>query len=53
MPTQTDDDADAIAADEDRPVVTAHESGDERTVFTEDGNNDGWIATDFTVDCWR
>lgn len=34
---------------EDHPDVTAHECSGERTVFTESGNNDGWIATDLTV----
>jgi hypothetical protein len=29
--------------------VTAHESSPDRTVFIEDGNSDGWIATDLTV----
>jgi hypothetical protein len=29
--------------------VTAHECSPERTVFIEDGNKDGWIATDLTV----
>jgi len=30
-------------------TVTAHESSPERTVFTEKGNSDGWIATDLVV----
>lgn len=30
--------------------VTAHESTAERTVFIEDGNTDGWIASSLTVD---
>jgi hypothetical protein len=34
---------------DDHPDVTAHECSRERTVFTENGNNDGWIATDLTV----
>jgi len=37
---------------EDRPTVTAHESRTDRTVFTESGNKEGWIATDLTVDRW-
>jgi hypothetical protein len=41
------------AADDDvtdgRPV-TVHESCPGRVVFTEDGNPDGWISTDLTVD---
>ncbi|GAA0643538.1 hypothetical protein [Salarchaeum japonicum] len=37
-------------ADEpDIPLVTARTVGDDRTVFTEDDNTDGWIATDITV----
>lgn len=39
--------------DEDRPTVTAHESRTDRTVFTESGNKEGWIATDLTVDVRR
>jgi hypothetical protein len=31
------------------PTVNAHSLSDERTVFTEDGNEDGWISTDLTV----
>jgi hypothetical protein len=30
--------------------VTAHESRPGRTVFTEEGNSDAWIATDLTLD---
>lgn len=30
--------------------VTAHGSSPDRTVFTEEGNTDGWIATDYTVE---
>ncbi|MGB9987854.1 hypothetical protein [Salarchaeum japonicum] len=33
----------------DSPLVTARTVTDDRTVFTEDGNTDGWIATDITV----
>ena len=36
--------------DEDRPLVRAHQTSEERTVFTEPGNGDGWIATDLTVE---
>lgn len=31
------------------PTVNAHSLSPERTVFTEDGNEDGWISTDLTV----
>ena len=34
-------------------AVTAHRSSPERTVFTEHGNTDGWIATDLTVELSR
>jgi len=37
---------------EDRPTVTAHESRTDRTVFTESGNKEGWIATDLTIERW-
>lgn len=33
--------------------VTAHESSPDRFVFTEEGNTDGWIATDYTVELTR
>jgi len=29
--------------------VTTHRSSPDRTVFTEEGNTDAWIATDLTV----
>lgn len=32
------------------PLILAHESAPDTLVFTEDGNTDGWIATDLTVD---
>ncbi|MFB6205112.1 MAG: hypothetical protein ABEJ05_01090 [Haloglomus sp.] len=34
----------------DRPKVRAHATSPERTVFTEDGNQDAWISTDTLVD---
>ncbi|NUC72276.1 hypothetical protein HTZ84_08120 [Haloterrigena sp. SYSU A558-1] len=34
-------------------VVTSHETRPGKTVFTERNNNDGWIATDLTVDLER
>jgi hypothetical protein len=33
--------------------VTVHRSSPDRTVFTEEGNTDGWIATDLTVSLER
>ncbi|WP_436931177.1 hypothetical protein [Halosimplex halobium] len=35
---------------EDCPGIAAHAATETRTVFTEDGNGDGWIATDLTVE---
>ena len=37
------------AAEDEIPAVSAHRTSPERTVFTEDGNTDGWISTDHTV----
>jgi hypothetical protein len=34
---------------EDTPAVNARTVSEDRTVFTEDGNPDGWISTDLTV----
>ena len=34
----------------DPPAVNARCLSTERTVFTEEGNEDGWISTDLTVD---
>lgn len=53
MPSQTDDVAVPDDEAEDRPIVSALDSSADRTVFTEDGNSDGWIATDLTVDLRR
>ncbi|CAI49919.1 uncharacterized protein NP_3656A [Natronomonas pharaonis DSM 2160] len=33
--------------------LRAHSTSPEKTVFTEPGNSDGWIATDYTVDVRR
>ncbi|WP_171006644.1 hypothetical protein [Halalkalirubrum salinum] len=38
---------------EEPPCVSALRSSPDRTVFTEEGNCDGWISTDFTVELWR
>ncbi|WP_201287812.1 hypothetical protein [Salinirussus salinus] len=35
--------------DDHEQAVTAHNSSPDRTVFVEQGNKDGWIATDLTV----
>ncbi|WP_299263932.1 DUF7331 family protein [Halorientalis sp.] len=48
----TVDDAEPMAEPaDDAPLIKSHNATDERTVFTEDGNTDGWIATDLTVEC--
>jgi hypothetical protein len=33
--------------------ISAYRSRPDRTVFTESGNPDGWIATDYAVDLER
>lgn len=38
------------ASEDEESTVTAHCCTPECTVFTEEGNSDGWIATDLTVD---
>lgn len=40
---------DRLAGDDAELAVTAHSSSPDRTVFVEQGNKDGWIATDMTV----
>lgn len=37
----------------DESSVSAHQSSPDRTVFTEEGNSDAWIATDLTVELER
>jgi hypothetical protein len=44
--------ADAVA-DAERIPVSTHFTNPERTVFIEEGNSDGWIATDLTVELKR
>ena len=46
----TDVHVDAEDEEKAAPLVSALRTSPDRTVFTEDGNNDGWISTDFTVD---
>lgn len=44
----------AATPDEDASTsLRAHSTSPDRTVFTEPGNSDGWIATDATVDVER
>jgi hypothetical protein len=35
------------------PTVAALRTSPDRTVFTEEDNNDGWIASDLTVEAER
>ncbi|WP_181685947.1 hypothetical protein [Halorhabdus salina] len=43
--------SDNVDSDRDEEVaVQSFESSPDRTVFSEDGNPDGWIATDLTVE---
>ena len=39
--------------DEQSVNLRAHSTSPDRTVFTEPNNNDGWIATDHTIDVER
>ena len=38
---------------DERPAVAASRCSPDRTVFTEQGNTDAWIATDLTVELER
>ena len=38
---------------DDTPCVSVCNATPERTVFTEEGNKDGWIATDYSVTASR
>lgn len=42
-----------LNSEPDGPLVQAHTTTPEKVVFTEQGNTDGWIATDTVVDIWR
>lgn len=50
---RTVDDGAASGPDTSRAEVSVHECSPDRTVFTEKGNSDGWIATDTTIDLDR
>jgi len=41
--------AETTAEDAESPCVSAFSASPNRTVFTEEGNCDGWIATDLIV----
>lgn len=51
--TETATRDETIDTGERQPRVSVHKCSCERTVFTEQGNNDGWIATDHTVSLRR
>ena len=52
-PTVADDsEVESPAASPDVPVA-AHQSAPGRTVFVEESNSDGWIASNLTVDLRR
>ena len=52
MPSQVNEVQVPDDSAEETPTVTAHKSHTERTVFTEHGNNEAWIATDLTIERW-
>ncbi|WP_418279865.1 hypothetical protein [Halorubrum sp. DTA98] len=41
------------ASTNDLPIVAMSHTSPDRTVFTEQGNTDAWIATDLTVNLER
>ena len=43
----------ALAQDDDETGLTALRSSPDRTVFTEDGNRNAWLSTDYTVEVER
>jgi len=47
--TDTTEPATESGSAADTPCVTVCEATPERTVFTENNNADGWIATDYSV----
>jgi sugar/nucleoside kinase (ribokinase family) len=53
---QSSVDTDSGVRDEDSAparTVSIHSTNPERSVFIEEGNTDGWISTDVTVDLER
>ncbi|MFC6889173.1 hypothetical protein [Halorubrum trueperi] len=44
---------DVAASADARPTVSASRCSPDRTVFTEQGNTEAWIATDLTVELER
>lgn len=52
--TDGSEDADIVDHPPEPPTtISAHKSSPGRLVFTEEGNTDGWIATDFVMDLQR
>lgn len=51
--SSADTDTDVDDPVDERPTVNAREVHESRVVFTEEGNSDGWIATDGTVSLRR
>lgn len=51
--TGADDAEDLPVVADLRPVITAIRCSEGRVVFTEEDNEDGWLATDRTVDVER
>ena len=49
MSTRDPIERDAEQSGDPRPAVAASRCSPDRTVFTEEGNTDAWIATDLTV----
>lgn len=47
--SETESRAHSDVADESDTEISVHRPTSEKTVFTEEGNTDGWIATDLTV----
>ncbi|MFB6168533.1 MAG: hypothetical protein ABEJ43_06770 [Haloferacaceae archaeon] len=43
----------AEGSDDESPPVSAHRTSPDRTVLTEEGNCDGWIASDLVVELAR
>jgi hypothetical protein len=49
----TSPDGSGSEAGTDEPTVSVHQTGQDRLVFTEGDNRDGWIATDLAVELRR
>ncbi len=47
--SETRTDAETRSETDETPCVNARCVSEDRTVFTEEGNPDGWISTDLTV----